>query len=76
MLNIIWTLFFFAAAASAFIQVSFLGNALILDKIMESMFAMAQTGFEISIGLTGIMTLWLGLMKIGEKAGAIKLLSR
>ena len=43
---------------------------------MEALFNMTKTGFEISLGLTGVMTLWLGLMRIGEKAGAIRVISR
>jgi spore maturation protein SpmA len=76
MLNIIWTSFFLIAALSALGQVVFLGNTMVLNKIMEAMFSMAKTGFEISLGLTGVMTLWLGLMKIGEAAGAIRIISR
>ena len=76
MLNIIWTSFFLIAALAALGQVVFLGNTMVLNKIMEAMFSMAKTGFEISLGLTGVMTLWLGLMKIGEAAGAIRIISR
>ena len=76
MLNIIWTSFFLVAALSAFGQVAFMGNTTVMNDIMEAMFKMARTGFEISLGLTGIMALWLGLMKIGESAGAIRIISR
>lgn len=76
MLNIIWTSLFLIAALSAMVQVAFLGNTLVLNRIMESLFNMAKTGFDISLGLTGVMTLWLGLMRIGEKAGAIGVISR
>ena len=76
MLNIIWIAFFLAAAVTALYQIVFLGNTEVLNQIMESTFKMSVTGFEIAIGLTGIMTLWLGLMRIGEAGGAIKIISR
>ena len=76
MLNIIWTSFFLIAALGALFQVVFLGNTEVLNDIMNALFSMAKTGFEISLGLTGVMTLWLGMMRIGEAAGAIRLISR
>jgi len=76
MLNIIWTSFFLLAAASALFQVVVLQQADVLVKIMDSLFSMAKTGFDISIGLTGVMALWLGLMRIGEAGGAMTYVSR
>jgi spore maturation protein SpmA len=52
------------------------GNGEVLDAVMNSMFASAKQGFEISLGLTGVLALWLGIMKIGEKGGAISFISR
>jgi spore maturation protein SpmA len=75
-LNLIWIGFFLGAAATALYQIAFLGNPGVLGEIMEATFAMAGTAFEIAIGLTGVMTLWLGLMRIGEAGGAIAILTR
>ncbi|MBU0484295.1 MAG: spore maturation protein [Proteobacteria bacterium] len=76
MLNKIWISFFLIAAISAFSQLIFMGNGEILNQIMESIFNMAKTAFEISIGLTGVMVLWLGLMRVGEAGGVMKIISR
>jgi len=76
LLNIIWIGFFFAAAVTALYQIFFLGNTEVLNSIMESTFKMSATAFDISLGLTGVMTLWLGLMRIGEAGGAIAIISR
>jgi len=54
----------------------YLGNSGIFNEVMQSVFAMSKTAFEISIGLTGILAFWLGMMKIGEKAGAVQILAR
>ena len=75
-LNYLWIAFFLIAFVIALIKLIFLGDTQIFPEIMESTFEMAKVGFEISIGLTGVMTLWLGLMKVGEKGGVINLLSR
>ncbi len=76
MLNIIWISFFLFAAVSALYQIFFLGNPEVLSQIMDATFKMSGTAFEISIGLTGVMTLWLGLMRVGEAGGAIAIISR
>jgi spore maturation protein SpmA len=76
LLNIIWIGFFLAAAASAAYQIFFLSNAAVLNQMMDATFTMSATAFEIALGLTGVMTLWLGLMRIGEAGGAIALLTR
>ena len=76
MLNIIWIGFFLLAAVTALYQIFFLGNPDILNLIMDATFKMSVTAFDISIGLTGVMTLWLGLMRVGEAGGAIAIISR
>ncbi|MCQ2056680.1 MAG: spore maturation protein [Bacteroidaceae bacterium] len=69
-LNWIWIAFFLIAFAVAVIQLC-MGNAQVFGDIMDSMFASAKNGFEISLGLTGVLSLWLGVMKIGEKGGVV-----
>ncbi len=75
-LNYIWIAFFLIAFIIALVKLIFFGDTEIFPKLIGSTFDMAKTGFEISLGLTGVMTLWLGLMKIGEKGGAVNLLAR
>lgn len=75
-LNYIWVSFFIIAFVVGLIRLVFLGDAGIFPEMMNSTFEMAKTGFEISLGLTGVMTLWMGLMKVGEAGGIVNLLSR
>jgi spore maturation protein SpmA len=75
-LNYIWVAFFLIAFVVAIIKLIFFQDMQVFPEMMKSTFDMAKTGFEISIGLTGVMTLWLGLMKIGERGGIIPILSR
>ncbi len=75
-LNYIWIAFFLIAFAVALVQTLFFGNLTIWSDIMNASFTSAKTAFEISLGLTGVLTLWLGLMKIGERAGVIGFFSR
>lgn len=75
-LNYIWVAFFLIGFAVALIKLIFFQDLNVFPEMMKSTFDMAKTGFEISIGLTGVMTLWLGLMKIGERGGIIQILSR
>ncbi len=75
-LNYIWIGFFIIAFVIAFIRLIFFGDADIFPAIMKSVFEMAETGFNLSLGLTGVLALWLGFMKIGEKAGVIKAFAR
>lgn len=75
-LNYIWVAFFLIAFVVAVIKLIFFGDVEIFQKIVQSTFDMSKTGFEISLGLTGILTLWLGIMKIGEKGGVIRIFSR
>ncbi len=75
-LNYIWLSFFFFALVAVLWQLIYAGNGEILQVVVSALFDAAKNGFEISIGLTGVMCLWLGLVKIGEHSGLINLLSR
>lgn len=75
-LNYIWIAFFLIAFIVALIRLIFFGDVDIFPAIMQSTFDNAKLGFELSLGLTGVMTLWLGIMKIGEKGGVIRIFSR
>lgn len=76
MLNWIWASFFFVAAAAGFYQWLVLGQAGVWAAMVGSTFEMAKTGFEVALGLTGVMCLWLGVMRVGERGGAVELLGR
>ncbi|UII24944.1 hypothetical protein LVD15_16720 [Fulvivirga maritima] len=75
-LNYLWIAFFLIAFVIALFRLIFFQDTEIFPSIVNSTFEMAKTGFEISIFLTGVMSLWLGLMKIGEKGGMVKILSK
>ncbi|WP_289283013.1 nucleoside recognition domain-containing protein, partial [Methylophaga sp. UBA5088] len=75
MLNIIWIAFFLIAFLVALFKLLVLGDQLIFTQLMQAMFELAKTAFEISLGLTGVLALWLGIMKIGERSGFIQLLT-
>ena len=75
-LNYIWIAFFLVAFVVALARLIFLGDVDVFPAVMNSTFDMAKTGFELSLGLTGVMTLWLGIMRIGEKGGMIAIMSR
>ncbi|MBN2237586.1 MAG: hypothetical protein JW729_08490, partial [Bacteroidales bacterium] len=75
-LNYIWIFFFIVAFVIALIRLLFFGDTELFPALMNSTFENAKTGFELSLGLTGVMTLWLGLMNVGEKGGVVQLLSR
>ena len=75
-LNYIWIAFFLIAFVIACIKLVFLGDTEVFPAIMNSTFETAKTGFEISLGLTGVLSLWLGIMKIGEKGGLIQAMAR
>ncbi|PVD53911.1 hypothetical protein DC498_00490 [Terrimonas sp.] len=75
-LTYIWLAFFLLAFAVAFIKWAFLGDQQILPALVEGIFKAANDGFDISLKLVGVMALFLGFMSIGEKAGAIRFLSR
>lgn len=75
-LNYIWIAFLVIAFVSALIQLLFFGNPQTFSDVVNSTFDSAKSGFEISLGLTGVLSLWLGIMKIGEKGGVINFFSR
>ncbi len=75
-LNYIWVGFFIVAFIVALIRLAIFHDASVFPDMMKASFDSAKTGFELSIGLTGVMTLWLGLMRIGERGGAIPIISR
>ena len=75
-LNYIWIFFFAVAFVVALYRLLFLGDLAIFGTMIDSTFDMAKSGFEISLGLTGVLTLWMGIMKIGESGGAVRLMSR
>ncbi|MFN8580805.1 MAG: nucleoside recognition domain-containing protein [Gemmatimonadaceae bacterium] len=75
-LNYIWVAFFLIALVVALVRLVFFGDTMVFTNMVNSTFDMAKTGFEISIGLTGVLTLWLGIMKVGEKGGAIGILAK
>lgn len=74
-LNWIWVAFFLIAFAVALVRLC-MGDASVFQDIMDSTFSSAKTGFEISLGLTGVLALWLGIMKIGERSGIVSVLAR
>ena len=75
MLNIIWIFFFVAAFIVALIKLFAFGDTQIFGQLMTAMFSLSKTAFEIALGLTGILALWLGIMKIGERSGFIRVLT-
>lgn len=75
-LNYIWIFFFVVAFVIGLAKLIFFGDVNIFPEMMNSTFVMAKTGFEISLGLTGVLTLWMGIMKIGEKGGVVRIFSR
>ncbi len=74
-LNYIWIAFFVVSFIFAVAQF-LMGDTTIFQKIVDSTFDTSKTAFETSLGLTGVLALWLGIMRIGEKAGAVNLLAR
>ena len=75
-LNYIWIVFFLIAFVVAVGKLVIGGDTAVFTEIINASFASAKTGFEISLGLTGILSLWLGIMKIGEKGGVIQAFAR
>ena len=75
-LNYIWLSFFFVAFAVATARLAFTGDASVFPAMVNSTFDSAKTAFEISLGLTGVLSLWMGIMKIGERGGLVNALSR
>ncbi|MBF1438206.1 spore maturation protein [Prevotella nanceiensis] len=75
-LNYIWIGFFIIAFVVGLVKVIFMGDTDVFTTMMNSTFSSAEAAFKISIGLTGALSLWLGVMKIGEQGGVINMLSR
>ncbi|HET9276150.1 MAG TPA: nucleoside recognition domain-containing protein [Gemmatimonadales bacterium] len=74
-LNYIWLAFFLIALVVGLVRLLFFGDTEVFTAMVNSTFDTARTGFEISLGLTGVLTLWLGLMTVGERGGAINALA-
>ena len=75
-LNWIWIAFFIIAFVIALVKLVFLGDFEVFPAMMDSTFSSSKTAFEISLGLTGVLALWLGIMKIGEKGGVVNILAK
>ena len=75
-LNYIWIAFFIIAFVVALMKLIFMGDTAVFPAMMNSTFEMSKTAFEISLGLTGVLSLWLGIMKIGERGGVVNALAR
>ena len=75
-LNYIWVAFFVIAFVIAIVRLVFMGDMEVFPAMMNSTFETSKTAFEISLGLTGVLSLWLGIMRVGEKGGVINMLSR
>lgn len=75
-LNYIWIAFFLLSAVFALVQVLCYGNTGVFSEMINSTFSSSKTAFEISLGLTGVLSLWMGIMKIGEKGGVVNVMSR
>lgn len=75
-LNIVWLFFFLSAFVAALVQAFFFSDWSFFAKITQSIFSSSKTGFEIALGLTGLLSFWLGMMKVAEKAGLIDRLAR
>ena len=75
-LNYIWIAFFLIAFVIAAVRLVFMGDVEVFPAMMSSTFDSSKTAFEISLGLTGVLSLWLGIMKIGEKGGVVNVLAR
>lgn len=75
-LNYIWIAFFIIAFVIALVKLIFMGDYEVFPEMMGSTFESSKTAFEISLGLTGVLSLWLGIMKVGEKGGMVNALAR
>lgn len=75
-LNYIWVAFFVIAFVVSLSKLLILGDTQLFTTVMTNLFDMSKTGFEIALGLTGMLTFWLGIMKLGEKAGIINVLAK
>lgn len=75
-LNYIWIAFFLIAFVIAVVKLVIWGDFTVFPAMMDSTFASSKTAFEISLGLTGVLSLWLGVMKVGERGGMVNVLAR
>ena len=75
-LNYIWVAFFLVAFVIAAVKLVLMGDYDVFPAMMDSTFSSSKTAFEISLGLTGVLSLWLGVMKVGEKGGVVNVLAR
>lgn len=75
-LNYIWIAFFVTAFLFGLVELCFMGNTEVFTNMVQATFDSSKTAFETSLGLTGVLALWLGIMKIGERAGAVNVLAR
>lgn len=75
-LNYIWVAFFVTAFVIALFRLVFMGDVEVFPAMMNSTFETSKTAFEISLGLTGVLSLWLGIMRVGEKGGVVNMLAR
>ena len=75
-LNYIWVAFFIVAFVVALFRLVLMGDFEVFPAMMDSTFSSSKTAFEISLGLTGVLALWLGIMKIGERGGVVNLLAK
>ena len=75
-LNYIWIAFFLLAFVFALAQMIFFGNTEVFSDIIDSTFSSSKNAFEISLGLTGVLALWMGIMKIGERSGVVNVMAR
>ena len=75
-LNYIWIAFFIVAGIIASLKLIFFGDTEVFPAMIDSTFEQAKTAFELSLGLTGVLSLWMGIMKIGEKGGLVNLLAK
>ena len=74
-LNYIWIAFFVIAFLFGLVQLG-MGDTTVFQKMVDSTFDSSKNAFEVSLGLTGVLALWLGIMKIGERAGVVNVLAR
>lgn len=75
-LNYIWIAFFLLAFVFALAQMIFFGSTEVFSDIIDSTFSSSKNAFEISLGLTGVLALWMGIMKIGERSGVVNVMAR
>ena len=75
-LNYIWIAFFVIAFVIALVKLIFMGDFEVFPEMMRSTFESSKAAFKISLGLTGVLSLWLGIMKVGEKGGMVNALAR